>query len=184
MNGLDALGSATSNALPQLIGIYDRHPNALSQQIVPWIISGLGPSSRAAVPMLVRATTNTNENVRLNALYALGKIHAERESTVVAIIKSLHDTSRNVQANATDALGAFRKDAKPAVPALLELLKREQTNPSSSQGGMGPPYRRVSVSPLMNFSWFGSSTNVDIITPVTAALKAIDPEAAAKAGIK
>jgi hypothetical protein len=49
--GFGALGTNARSAVPQLMQIYDQHPSAISRQIVPSIISQIGPPAESAVPL-------------------------------------------------------------------------------------------------------------------------------------
>jgi HEAT repeats len=183
MWGLCAVGSEASNALPQLMEIYERHPNALSQQIVPAVLSGIGPSAQAAIPLLIKGTAHTNENVRMNSIYALGQIHAAPDLAVPALIKCLHDPSPYIRANAARSLSMFGNSARPAVPALLALLKEEQAKAGGVTGTRQLYSWSVGHSPPGSIP-SGSSPPLDVAGIVLDALKFIDPDAAAQAGVK
>jgi HEAT repeat protein len=126
--------------------------------------------------------------IRNNAVFALGQIGAQPAMVVPALTRCLEDPFDNTRANAANALAVFKKDARSAVPALLKLLAREQTNSTVISGtpgnfntvwGTPPPAPGRAAARAL----FGSA-NIDVLGPTTAALKAIDPEAAAQAGIK
>jgi HEAT repeats/PBS lyase HEAT-like repeat len=192
--GFQPLGTNAAPAVPQLMQIYERHPSVMSQQVVPAILAQIGPSAKAAVPLLVRATTNDDAYVRNNAVYALGQIGGEPALIVPALTECLADTFDNTRANAADALATFGTNARPAVPALLKLLVQEETNavahpkppagPGTFSDGRfntvwGPSAHKGKTPSGPPGMW-----TIDVIGPVTKALKAIDPEAAAKAGIQ
>ena len=70
--------------------------------------------------------------VRLFAVYGLGRIHSEPEKVVPTLIKCLSDPYVEVQGYAVDALGNFRADAKSAVPVLIEMMQNPN-KPLTSQ---------------------------------------------------
>jgi hypothetical protein len=177
----DNWGLEVPQLVPQLMQLFEKHPNTVSRQVVPVLLGRIGPPAKAAVPMLLRATTDPDDYVRNNAVYALGQIHAQPALTVPALIKSLDDSADFTRMNAARALASFSQDARPAVPALLRLLAREQTNSVTNSGAIqnfnsiwGP-----SVNSPRKF-W----PNIDVLGPTTEALRTIDPDAAAQAGIK
>ncbi|MDB6022240.1 MAG: repeat protein [Pedosphaera sp.] len=178
--GLCTLGVNASNALPQLMDIYERSPNHLSQQIIPAVLSGIGPPAKVAIPLLIRGTANTNDNVRMNSVYALGQIQAEPDLVVPVLIKCLHDASPPFRANAARSLAAFGNGARPAAPALLALLKEEQAKATGVAGTRELYNWSVGDSPPGSFS--GSSAPLDVAGIVLDALRSIDPEAAARVG--
>jgi hypothetical protein len=176
LDGLAALGPKAYNAVPQLIEIYNRNPNFLSRQIVPAILSGIGPPAAAAIPQLLRGTADTNDNVRVDSVFALGRIHAEPELVAPVLIKCLHDPSPDVRGAAAVALGAFGKDAKQAVPALLELFKEEEAKSPDKKAGGWPPgfgWRVGTSSPSRLPMGF---LPADLGRTFADALKAIDPD--------
>ena len=154
--GLTVLGHQADSAIPDLIQIYDQNLSPDSQASVVRVLALLGPSARAAVPSLIRGATNTNEVVRANVIYALGKIHADPDLVVPVLIKSLQDDSPLIRAQAATALGDFGPAAKAAVPALVELRKNPGTNASASP--------------------WTSLYNVNISKSVDDALRKIDPD--------
>jgi HEAT repeats len=180
----DELAGKGVAAMPQLMKIYDQHPNVYSRQIVPAILAGIGPPAKPAIPLLLRATTDADSYVRNNAVYALGRIGAEPALAVPALTKCLEDPADFTRANAAGALATLGTNARPAIPVLIKLLAREQTNSAAvTLPTSGRPGNFTTVwGGHPGGGFFGNP--IDVIGPTTAALKTIDPEAAAKAGIK
>jgi len=96
---------------------------------------------------LFRATKDTDDSVRVNALWALGEIRPDPHLTIPVLVAGLDDADFLVRENAARTIGRYGPEAEAAVPALLRTLA---TNSAAA-------------------GW---------------ALKKIDPEAAAKAGVK
>jgi hypothetical protein len=173
--GFADLGLDETSAVPQLIKLFERHPNMVSRQVVPAILGQIGLPAKAAVSMLIKATTDADDYVRNNAVYALGTIHSEPALTVPVLVKSLEDTNDYTRMNAARALAAFGQNARPAVPALLKLLAQERTKIVTNSGS------------VQNFnSIWGPGANsgaklwisIDVVGPTIEAIKSIDPEAA------
>lgn len=176
MMGLHALGPQASNAVPRLVAIYVLHPNSLSQQIVPAILGDIGPPARAAIPLLIQATTDTNDNVRMNSVYALGQVHAEPELVVPVLMKCLIDSSSDIRASAARSLGTFGKGAQQSVPALLKLLKDEQAKSGGGKRSQPAPNWRVGNPPRGSSA--GTLASADVAGAVTDALHKIDSKVA------
>jgi hypothetical protein len=180
--GFRILGSSASNAVPRLIAIFDSDPAPFPQQAVPEILGEIGPAAAPAIPALLRGTSHTNANVRNNSIYALRQIHAEPELVVPAFISLLNDPENFVQAQAARGLGAFGGDAKTAFPALLALWRKETLNPTGGTIGVFD----TTVSSSWNTTRYGATRGggYNVLGSVRGALKAIDPKAAAEAGVK
>ena len=153
--GCDASCQAAVAAVPKLIEMYDDHP---SRQIeIAKVLACIGPPAKLAVPSLLRGLTNTSVPVRQDAIFALGRIHAEPNTVVPVLIQALSDPDDSVGRSAAGALWEFGTNAKPAVPAIIELVRRERART------------------IIPEHYDGTAE---------AALKRIDPEAAASAAIK
>ena len=120
------LGGIASNAVPELIRIYDAHPNQSSQTAIPIILGGIGPAARPASHLLLRAVVHGDANARTATIYSLGQVGVEPKLAVPVLIQCLIDPDPSVKRSAAQVLGWYGKQAKPAVPALLEALKEER----------------------------------------------------------
>jgi hypothetical protein len=132
VSAFEQLGSDGKVALPELIKICDMNVSPLSQESVMTVFASIGPTARQAVPLLVRCATSTNADVRIIALGALGRIHAEPKEVVPALMDCLHDPDVTIRMCAATALGEFGRDAKQAVPALIEAFTDSNRALSSS----------------------------------------------------
>jgi len=75
-----------------------------------------------AVPALIAALGDANENVRANAAKALARIGPAAVEAVPTLIAALGDANENVRANAAKALARIGPAAVEAVPALIAAL--------------------------------------------------------------
>jgi HEAT repeats len=184
--GFKVLGiECECSVLPELMQIYNRHPNMKSRQVIPDILADIGPRAKVAVPLLVSATSDADAYMRNNSVYALGRIGGEPSLIVPVLIRCLEDPANYTRAKAAEALAAFGTNAKPAVPALLKLLAREQTNSTVMTGAPGNlGYFSTISGPNPTVAGPLGMGPINVIGPVTAALKATDPEAASKAGVR
>ena len=82
----------------------------------------IGPEARLAVPALIRAFQDDDEEVRGSAAEALVKIGPV---SVSALIEKLHDEQSHVRARSAYVLGRFGDAAKASIPSLIGLLEDE-----------------------------------------------------------
>jgi hypothetical protein len=120
------LRTVASNSVPALVNIYMENRSEVSQVDVVIALGEIGPAAAKAVPCLLEAATNSDFNIRCNALTALGEIHARPELVVPVLVKALHSPDDFSRGQAAEALGAFKADGMPAVPALQKAFKVEK----------------------------------------------------------
>ena len=111
---------------PQFVDL-DRIGCALSQ---------LGPS---AVPQLVGALHDRNEEVQVTALYAIMKMRTEGDAAIPALIQMLEATNQLCYI-AIDTLHAMGPGKTQSIPALIKLLSNRPGAPHAAWllGEIGP----------------------------------------------
>lgn len=82
----------------------------------------LGTSGVSVIPNLVTWAGDSNSDVRIGAVGALGGIAMEPETVVPALRLALKDTESHVRQGAAIALGAYGPAAKDALPDLIQML--------------------------------------------------------------
>lgn len=82
-------------------------------------IATLGPGAREAVPLLLRASRDQDQEVRFWAVEALGRVGADPRRVAPSLLGSLTTDTRPVQEAARRALEAL---GAPATPLLLPAL--------------------------------------------------------------
>jgi HEAT repeat protein len=105
----------------ELMRIYDMNLSGDSQKAVIFVLNHIEPASDETIPFLVRATTNSNSEVRFFALAGLGKFHVHSEVSVPVLLKFLDDSNSLIQKVVVDGLGRLGHQSEVAVPRLLEL---------------------------------------------------------------
>jgi HEAT repeat protein len=184
VNGFWYLGDRAAGATPELIHLYDTHPDYFSRLSVVAALGLIGPKAKDAVPVLLRAVTNASFGIRINAVGTLGKIHADPAQVVPALTLCLRDPNPIVQMSAIWSLMQFGKDAKPAVPGLLQFLHNANYNPATAPA---PQMFEWAYTEAFDSGPFGPAWSLDSSVPIdeaAAALWKIDPDAAAKAHLK
>ena len=120
------LGNTAKVAVPDLVKAYADTGSDDARSAIEDAFSWIGPDARPALPFLLRATTNSNNRVRANALWALGEIHAEPDFCIPALLRGLKDGDSWAQTSAAHALGMFGPDASAAIPALAQVAQLSQ----------------------------------------------------------
>ncbi|MHB1037987.1 MAG: HEAT repeat domain-containing protein [Pirellulales bacterium] len=77
----------------------------------------------AAIPELVAALGDRDEDVRAEAARALARMGPTAKAAVPALIAALGDEHETVRRNAARALGQIGPAAEPAIPALIKAMK-------------------------------------------------------------
>jgi HEAT repeat protein len=160
MHALRNIGSASKSAIPKLSQLA-REKDPLLSVAAAWALVGIDPDNgalvKSALPVLVSALNNKSEDIRSDAVAALGEVGAAAVSAVAAklgdsnsdvcmracdalaaigvpaasaapkLIAKLDDRDANVCWHAARALGAIGGDAEKAVPVLAKLLKHSST---------------------------------------------------------
>jgi HEAT repeat protein len=125
--------------------------------------------------------------VRSLAATAVGQLGPAAREAIPSLLKSLKDSNRSVRINAAIALGLIHEDPTTVVPALINILRQEDRRKE------GESLRGFIAFALSNFGPAAKDAVPDLVriaksgkdgSPMaTEAVLAIDPEAAAIAGI-
>lgn len=175
---LYAMGTNAAPALPVLTNLLF-HSNALASSTT--VLAGIGPE---ALPALMTALTNQNDRIRHSAASGLGWERSDASIIVPALIARLQDRNRLVHVAAVSSLGQLHAQAELVVPALIkdfpgnDALLRCAILVSLSQF---ESKAKESVPMLVEAL---KDSDESVRRSATFALKHIDPEAAAKAGVK
>jgi HEAT repeats len=89
----------------------------------------LAKCSTSAVPALIEALKDNNQEVRWGAAYTLGLIGSESRSAIQPLIQALLDANNNpdVRSTVADTLGFIKSQDKEVISALLEALKKDSS---------------------------------------------------------
>jgi hypothetical protein len=150
----------------------------------------LDEDAQAAVPALIGLLGNKDPNVRYHAVFALRSLGRVASSALPDMIKCLDDPEFTVRDDAVIGLGTMATEPGAVIPILIELLQKYRTNQI---------HGAIICDDAMHALWgFGAQSKpaVPIILEflndersevrrgATNTLLQIDPEAAARAGIK
>jgi HEAT repeat protein len=192
-----------TNALPILIKRLRAHETPLKRLLMTWAnkqkrvrlhfksadqrryeavrgYEALGPLASAQVMGLCDILANNpSPNIRYSAANALGFIGPAAKLAAPILLRATRDKDDFVRASALWALGRILPDAQLTVPAVVALLDDPfddvKQNAAIALGNYGVAARAAVPALLRTLASNGASG---------IALKQIDPEAAARAGVK
>ncbi len=85
-----------------------------------------GPKSKVAVPAIVMALTDPDEEISSAAVVTFGALGPMAKDAVPELRKKLKDKSPSVRRHAADALGSIGAEASAALPDLIEMFEEAQ----------------------------------------------------------
>ncbi|MDB6112064.1 MAG: lyase domain protein repeat-containing protein [Pedosphaera sp.] len=146
--------------------------------------SCLGASAKAAVPTLITMYEQDHVgNSRSAIAVALGAIGPAAATAVPLLIQGINNTNSWVRLGYIQSLGHLHAEPALVVPALVRALPdpntRVRCTAVETLGTFGADARQA-VPALVELL---SNRSIDVRWAATNALKAIDPEAAARAGV-
>lgn len=118
----------------------------------------IGSDAKAAIPFVKEKLKDKDPYVRVGAADIIGKLGGNPDEFVPTLIGTLPEVEWDYLNYALEVLVRYKNNAKPAVPVLLDILNK---TPNST-----------------------NTTNTIVRSEVLSALREIDPEAAAKVGVK
>jgi HEAT repeat protein len=119
-DALADLGSAAQAAVPQLMSALAGNDAELRWRAA----RALGViGSPQAIPALRRQATDPDTMVRSQAIFALGRLHADDQESLAAIVAALSDKEVQVRRACVRALGLIKADRKVTVPLVVKLLE-------------------------------------------------------------
>lgn len=121
---LNDLGKDAKPALPALLDALKDKEYRGPHASIAMILGQFGPQAKEAVPALVELLQSRDEEDRLCAATAIGKIRSGAKEAVPALIEVLNSEEASVRTAAAYALGNFGPSAKEAIPALEKCAAR------------------------------------------------------------
>ncbi|MDB6067251.1 MAG: repeat protein [Pedosphaera sp.] len=144
----------------------------------------LGAKGRTAVPALVELYEKNASGHRSEIAYAIGAIGPDAKMAIPSLINGLGDIDVNDRATAAWALCEIHSELQMVVPALINCLSNKsaffRSEIAAELGGLGVD-AKPAVPALVALL---KDADPMVRKDAEAALKQIDPEAAAKAGVK
>ena len=204
----EAIRQAGTNAIPTLLRLLRAKDSALKVKLMrlaerqhvikveytpaeEWNLAAesgfvaLGTNAQSAVPALTKIMDqNISPTSRYCAILALGVIGPPAKEAVPSLLRCATDTDTGVRELAIVALGRIHAESDRVVPVLTNALRDPsfaiRLGAAVALGEFGP-HASIAVPTLVEL--LNASDGV-VRERATNALEAIDPEAAAKAGLK
>lgn len=133
-NALAQIGAKARAAIPALIANLSED-ESLRYDACKTLIS----IGQTAVPPLILAAESNNPKVRLEVIYALGRIKHDAKGKTELLIKALRDPDQEVRRFAATAMSSLGVLPKEAIPALMANLK-DLRNIEDVKGQLGIPF--------------------------------------------
>lgn len=147
-------------------------------------IRGLQALGTIGLEAAISGLTNSDKRIRWGCVAAIFEIAGNSTSVVQPLVERLSDSAAEVRAQAAATMGVRGQKPEIVVPALIHTL--DDTNDLvKAMAAYGLGFFQVQARPAVP-ALLRTMTNIDPSYRfyLTNALLAIDPQAAAKAGIK
>jgi HEAT repeat protein len=185
-NALVEIGPTAKQAIPALI----KSATSTNSEVRAFALYTLGRMAlepELVDPVLIRALRDPDREVRYQAACGLANfafMGGDARPAVAALIGALQDSYMGVRSGAAHALGYIHSEPGIVVPALVKSLHDPdagvRTYAASALGKFGTNGKSA-IGPLVEML---NETNQDVRSQASKSIKAIDPEAAVKAGVK
>jgi len=116
-------------------------------------LARMGPTMKAAPPLITCLTKDPDPGVRAGAALALGKMGPDARPAHAALVHALKDPEPRVRGNAALALGLIQPNEPAVAPALAALLRDDHAETADSAGtalGNLGPAAESAVQPLID----------------------------------
>ncbi|HYG36690.1 MAG TPA: HEAT repeat domain-containing protein [Clostridia bacterium] len=193
-----------TNALPQLLNLLQARESFLHNRTIALLnkvpalrwrplsqqqrqsmalagFSALGTNAQAAVPALIALLDDKDPEIRKYSAWCLGAVGPAAEAAVPALLQHLQDANALVQDASETSLGAIHRRADLVVPVLIERLSKKEGRFTDIALGMFGREAKAAVPAILPLL---DDPNGDTQARMAMTLWRIDPEAAAKAGLK
>lgn len=185
-NALVEIGPAAKTAIPALIKSA-ASTNSDVRAFAVYTLGRMALEPELVDPVLINALHDPDREVRYNAAFGLGALAfmgGDGKPAIPALMATLKDSYGTARAAAAMALGHIHAEPRLVAPALIESLHDPSEFVRAQAAAALGEYGTNALPELPGLSLSLSDTNADVRTAVTNALRKIDPEAAAKAGLK
>jgi len=127
IESLGYFGEAASAHAERLAAAFD-NGDSMTRRAICGALASFRSAETIAVPVLVRATQDTNETVRIWAATGLGQLARLPGQSIPALINATEDPSNTVRIMALQSISQFGRSAANAIP----VLEHARSDPDSS----------------------------------------------------
>jgi HEAT repeat protein len=147
--------------------------------------AALGTEASSAVPNLIEIyNAKIRQNSQVMTAVSIGAIGPAAKSAIPTLMSGLKSTNDTVRWNTVWALGSIHSEPELVVPELVKLLHDPFPLARRFSAEALGKFGTNAESAVPDLTMLLSGQRGDIYQAATNALKQIDPEAAAKAGVK
>jgi HEAT repeat protein len=175
-------GPLANGAVPILLGCV-KDPNEAVRESALEAVAEIQPGSPAMLPVFIEAGRDAFDGVRRCAMEALVHFGPAGQAALPIVTERLKDNSSRVRVCAAGALWAIAHRTNEVMGVLTETIHNEDSTTRALSanylGLVGPPAR-----PLVPALLAALKDNKDVAEQAAEALRKIDPEAAARAGVR
>jgi len=184
-SSLGVFGPAAQSAIPALVrGLADKNPFVRSATVQA--LGNIHSQPEIVVPALAKCLSDTDMLVRGNAAFGLAAFGQEAQPAAPALLRATKDTNEFVRVEVFWALSQVRADPQTTIPVLVARLDDPnllvRANATLALGNYGAEAKAAVPALLRVLATNRLSAGEH--QAIVFALKKIDPEAAAKAGVK
>ncbi len=146
----------------------------------------LGENARPFVPQLIALLEDKNKDVRYLAVFTLRCLGPVAKDALPALTNCLADPDFAVRDDAVIALGTIHADPESLVPLIIEFLGKYRADEILCRDAINSlrQFKTDAKPAVLILLSLLNDNNSNIRNTVTNALREIDAEAAAKAGVK
>jgi HEAT repeat protein len=167
-------------------------PNALDYQnelhryrvLGAFGIAALGPDAKPVVPILMGLLNAQDPDTRDNAVFALRSLGPVAVDALPGLIKCLKDPDSSIRWNAMLSLGEIHQEPERVIPILIENLGAPDQGLRRGALWSLRRFGGAAKSAVPNLLKLFDDPDAGVRSEATNLVKAIDLEAAAKAGVK
>jgi HEAT repeat protein len=120
--GFEVLRDDAKGAVPELLTLAKKPSGTDGRGHAIGALGHIGPSAKAAVPLLLAIASDATDRDRGAAIYSLGLIRSSAESVVPLLESCLRDPVVFIRTRAASALSKYGDAAQSSVPSLIPLL--------------------------------------------------------------
>jgi len=146
----------------------------------------LGEQARPFVPHLIALLDDKNKDVRYLAVFALRCLGPVATNALPALISCLNDPEFRVRDDAVMSLGTMEAEPERVVPVIIVFLGNYRSDRILCRDAIESlrQFKTDAKAAVPTLLTLLDDNNADIRSSATNAIRQIDPEAAAEAGIK
>jgi hypothetical protein len=163
-----------------------RHKVEMRRRLGAYAFIALDRDAKPAVPALIALLNDKHPDVRYVAVFALRSLGPVASDALPSLIKCLDDPEFTVRDDAVMGLGTIQEQPQRVIPILIQFVEKNRAERILCRDAMDSlrmfgGKAKASVPTLVGLL---DDSVEDIRSAATNALLTIDPEAAARSGVK